>query len=204
MILTEERVVPKLMNPKNGLLREHIQRYRFASRFAGGKVLDIACGVGYGSDILLKGKNQEFIQRIVGVDIDEESIRYAQENYAYDKATYFKMNALSPDLVDKLGQFDTIISFETVEHLEEDSVFIDNLFRLLKPNGKLIISTPFGRGRGIPCSNPFHVHQYREEEFLELLEVFDKVEMYYQRNETIEKPLEGKKYYLMVAVCSKF
>ncbi|WHH60953.1 class I SAM-dependent methyltransferase [Petroclostridium sp. X23] len=203
MVLTDERVIPKLMNPKNGLLKEHIQRYKFASGFAKGKVLDIACGVGYGSHILLNGKNRELIKHIVGVDIDEDTIQYARENYAHDKAAYYKMNALSPDLVDELGQFDTIISFETVEHLEEDIIFIDNLYRLLKLNGKLIISTPFGRGRGIQCSNPFHIHQYKEEEFIELLEIFDSVKMYHQRDETIEIPIEDKKYYLMVAVCSK-
>jgi hypothetical protein len=44
--------------------------------------------------------------------------------------------------------------------------------------------------------------QYKEEEFLQLLNHFKNVELYYQRNETIEKPVEGKKYYLMIAVCS--
>ena len=54
-----------------------------------------------------------------------------------------------------------------------------------------------------PCSNPFHVHQYKEEEFIEVLRCFEDVQMYYQVDEIIEKRVDEKKYYLMVAVCKK-
>ncbi|OGO77097.1 MAG: SAM-dependent methyltransferase [Clostridiales bacterium GWB2_37_7] len=202
MKLTGERVIPKLMDCNNGLLREHIERYEFASRYAGGRVLDIACGVGYGIQILLDNDNGEKIQHIIGVDIDEETVAYAKSNYTSSKVSYFIKDALSEALEVDLGSFDTIISFETLEHLENDAAFIHNLEQLLKPSGKLIISTPMGRGRGMPCSNPYHVHQYKEEEFIQLLNKFNKVELYYQRNDTIEKAIEGKKYYLMIAVCS--
>ena len=199
MLLTEERVIPKLMNPKNGMLREHIYRYKFASSFAKGQVLDIACGVGYGTDILLK--ESKVIDSILGVDIDKESIDYAREHYSNPKTKYLVKDVLSPFLSDEIGLFDTVISFETIEHLKNDVMFVQNLHKMLKPNGTLVISTPFGRGRGIPCSNPFHIHQYKEEEFADLLKGFGEVDMYYQLDESIEKRKANKKYYLMVAVC---
>lgn len=201
MKLTEERVIPKLMNPKNGILLEHKARYRFASQFVRGKVLDIACGVGYGAEILLRSSRTDHIENIVGVDIDEMSIQYAREHYSSPRTRYIKGDVLSPDLKAELGTFDTIITMETIEHLEDDEAFVSNLYSLLDPEGTLIISTPFGRGRGIPCTNPFHYHQYKEEEFLDLLKMFRTVENYHQIDETIEKPIPGKKYYLMVAVC---
>ncbi|MDF2841312.1 MAG: Methyltransferase type 12, partial [Clostridia bacterium] len=181
----------------------HIRRYEFASQFVAGSVLDIACGVGYGMQILLENDGLGKIKNIIGVDIDQETVEYARSHYGNEKASYIVDDAAAPDLTARLGSFDTIVSFETIEHLEDDEAFMNNLFNLLKPSGKLIISTPFGRGRGIPCSNPYHVHQYKEEEFLMLLNGFETIEMFYQRNEDIEKAIEGKKYYLMIAVCTK-
>lgn len=201
MRLTGERVIPKLMRSENGMLKEHVKRYEFASKYAKGDVLDIACGVGYGTQILLENDHDGKIKHITGADIDEDTIDYAKSNYPNEKVSYHVCDALSANIEVELGMFDTIISFETVEHIEQDEVFIDNLKKLLKPNGHLIISTPFGRGKGMPCTDPFHVHQYKEEEFVEILREFDDIEMYYQRNETIEKQVEGKKYYLMIAVC---
>ncbi|MFZ2537586.1 MAG: class I SAM-dependent methyltransferase [Oscillospiraceae bacterium] len=199
MILTGERVIPNLMKPENGMLREHTARYRFASKFACGSVLDIACGVGYGTGLLLN--ESTVVENVLGVDIDEISINYAKIHYSHPKAKYLVKDALSPYLHDEIGLFDTVISFETIEHLKEDAKFVRNLQGLLKPDGALIISTPLGRGRGIACSDPFHVHQYKEEEFIDLLNCFGSVDMYYQFGETIEKMVKGKKYYLMVAVC---
>jgi 2-polyprenyl-3-methyl-5-hydroxy-6-metoxy-1,4-benzoquinol methylase len=203
MELTQERVVPKLMNPKNGMLIEHIERYRFASEFARGRVLDIACGAGYGSELMLRGKNGMLIDEILGADIDKKAVEYALEHYSFDNVSYVVANALNPDLKKELGNFDTIVSFETIEHFKGDEVFIKNLYDMLKPGGTAIISTPFGKGKDQPCKNPYHVYQYKEEEFLEVLSIFDDVKMYHQRDSDIELPLEGKKYYLMVAVCKK-
>jgi 2-polyprenyl-3-methyl-5-hydroxy-6-metoxy-1,4-benzoquinol methylase len=203
MELTQERVIPKQMNPKNGMLIEHLERYKFAAAFASGRVLDIACGAGYGSELLLEGSKRGAIKEIVGADIDEIALEYAKENYTFDNVTYRVADALSPKLKEELGSFDAIVSFETIEHFEGDEVFLKNIYDMLKPGGVAIISTPFGRGKDQPCKNPYHVYQYREEEFLEVLSIFDEVEMYHQRDSEIEIPLEGKKYYLMVAVCRK-
>ncbi len=201
MDLTGERVIPKQMNPKNGLLIEHVARYKFASEYAQGRVLDFACGVGYGIEVLLA--MGEGIKEVVGVDVDQESIDYARENYNYPWVRYLVGGATDITLVDKIGRFDTIVSMETIEHIKDDYNFIDNLVKLLKDDGTLVISTPFGRGREVECSNPYHYRQYKEEEFRELLTPFSQVELFCQRDSRIEKPESNVKYYLMVAVCKK-
>jgi 2-polyprenyl-3-methyl-5-hydroxy-6-metoxy-1,4-benzoquinol methylase len=198
---TEERIIPKHMNPSNGMLIEHAARYEFARQFTVGRVLDIACGVGYGSEILCR--ENSIIDEIVGVDISPEAIEYAKIHYRYEKTYYYKDNALDENLPNKYGEFDTILSFETIEHFEEDEIFIDNLYKMLKPDGTLLISTPFGRGKGEPCNCPFHVYQYKEEEFIDVLKPFKSLVMYHQVGQTIEVPKEEMKYYLMVAVCKK-
>jgi 2-polyprenyl-3-methyl-5-hydroxy-6-metoxy-1,4-benzoquinol methylase len=201
MKYTGERVIPKLMNAKNGLLLEHVYRYKFAERFCKGRVLDIACGVGYGTEILLK--ENEDINEFVGIDISAEAIEYAKENYSFPKVSYFVDDALNPDLHKIYRTFDTILSFETIEHFKEDERFIENLYTLLAPGGTLLISTPFGRGKDQPCSCKYHAFQYKEEEFLQVLEPFKNITMYHQIDSTIEIPKPGKKYYLMLAACKK-
>jgi len=201
MKYTGERVIPKEMDPQNGMLIEHIYRYKFSRDFAKGRVLDIACGSGYGSEILLE--NNDNIMELVGIDNSKESIEYAKEHYSFPKTSYYCDDALNENLHEIYGTFDTIISFETIEHFEGDEIFVNNLYNLLKPDGTLIISTPFGRGEGFPCSCPFHVYQYTEEEFLDILKPFKNITMYNQVNKAIEIPKDDKKYYLMIAVCKK-
>jgi len=198
---TDERVIPELMNPRSGILLEHIARYEFAKKYVKGRVLDIACGVGYGADILLDGPQEEIIEEIVGLDISTESIEYAKHMYGFLKVNFHVQDVTEENLQNIYGTFDTIISFETIEHLKDDYGFIKSLRNLLKPGGLLIISTPFGQGRGKPCSCPYHVHQYKEEEFRELLSIFNNVQMYHQLDQVVEQPIDNKKYYLMVAVC---
>lgn len=206
--LTGERVIPKLMKPTNGMLLEHIARYYFSLPYIRGRVLDIACGVGYGSHMIAKACKKE-IDEVVAVDVDKKTIQYAQKNYHHPLISYQTGDALDPQLPHKLGQFDTIVSFETIEHVPDDQLFIEQMYRMLNPGGTLILSTPFGQGRGKPTNEPFHVHQLTREEFIELFGVFNEVEIYYQRGVTFERglgnepPREGVKYPLGIAVAKK-
>lgn len=199
---TGERVIPKEMKPTNGMLLEHTARYYFSTPYVHGRVLDIACGTGYGSQMVAKNRKKE-ITEMIGVDIDEETLIYAKANYYHPLLAYIEGNVLDPNLPEKLGTFDTILSFETIEHVEDDKLFMKNMYDLLNKGGKLILSTPFGEGRGIPCGQPFHVHQLTNEEFTELFKDFSEVEFYYQRGVTIEPPREGVYYPLGVAVAVK-
>ncbi|HLO13090.1 MAG TPA: class I SAM-dependent methyltransferase [Pseudoneobacillus sp.] len=199
---TGERIIPKTMKMMNGMLLEHIARYYFALPYIKGRVLDIACGTGYGCHLVAKDRKRE-VTEIIGVDIDEETIQYATREYHHQKVTYVRGNAVDSQLPEKLGMFDTILSFETIEHVSDDLTFMENLYQMLKPGGTLVLSSPFGRGRGKPTSEPFHVHQLTPEEFEQLFEKFSSVEIFYQRGPTFEKKREGVRYFIGIAVCIK-
>lgn len=199
---TGERIIPKEMKPTNGLLLEHIARYYFSTPYVKGRVLDLACGTGYGGQMVAKARKKE-ITEMIGVDIDDETLKYAKANYFHPLLTFEKGNVLDPHLPEKLGTFDTILSFETIEHVEDDQLFMENMYKLLNPGGTLVLSTPFGQGKGTPCGVPFHVHQFTDEEFIGLFKNFSDVEYYYQRGVTIEPPREGVSYPLAVAVARK-
>ncbi|RNB75976.1 class I SAM-dependent methyltransferase [Brevibacillus invocatus] len=199
---TGERIIPKQLKPTNGMLLEHIARYYFATPYIKGRVLDIACGTGYGSHMVAKERKRELTE-LIAVDNDDDTIYYANREYNHQKIIYQKEDALDPDLPEKLGMFDTILSFETIEHVADDQRFMDNLYQMLKPGGMLILSSPFGRGRGMPTSEPFHVHQLTPAEFEELFVRFRETEIYYQRGVTFEKPRDGVRYFIGVAVCTK-
>ncbi|CAM3497821.1 class I SAM-dependent methyltransferase [Cytobacillus oceanisediminis] len=199
---TGERIIPEELPITNGMLLEHLARYYFSLYYAKGRVLDIACGTGYGSKIMAKSKKEE-INEIIAVDIDEETLKYARQNHYHPHVKYVKADAADEKLPDDLGLFDVITSFETIEHLETEEAFLDNLFKMLKPGGILILSTPFGAGRGKPTREPFHIHQLTEEEFIELFEPYGDTEFYYQRSVLIEPKREGKHYPIGIAVCRK-
>lgn len=199
---TGERIIPKEMKPTNGLLLEHIARYYFSTPYVSGRVLDIACGTGYGSQMVAKTRKNE-ITEMIGVDIDAETLKYAVNNYYHPLLSFQKGNVLDPCLSEKLGTFDTILSFETIEHVKDDQLFMENIDNLLNPGGTLILSTPFGQGRGKPSREPFHVHQFTKEEFIDLFQIFSTAEIYFQRGVTIEPARKGVHYPLGVAVAVK-
>jgi len=199
---TGERVIPEYMKPSNGLLLEHMARYQFALPYVTGRVLDLSCGSGYGTHMMAKNRKNE-IKEVIGIDIDEDIIKYAKANYYHPKSFFQKENAVDPELPEKLGTFDTIISFETYEHIEEEQQLLHNYYTLLRPGGTLIVSTPFGEGRGKECGSPFHIHQIKPEDFRNLFQDYSSAEFYYQKGVLIEPPREGLHYPLGIAVCKK-
>lgn len=199
---TGERIIPEEMPITNGMLLEHLARYYFSIHYAKGRILDIACGTGYGSKIMAKSKKKE-ISEIIAADIDEDTLIYARQHHYHPLVRYVKVDAADKVLPAELGVFDVITSFETIEHIEAEEAFLANLFQMLKPGGTLIMSTPFGAGRGKPTREPFHIHQLTEEEFIGLFEPYAETEFYYQRSVLIEPKREGKHYPIGIAVCRK-
>ncbi|SER13588.1 class I SAM-dependent methyltransferase [Piscibacillus halophilus] len=201
---TGERVIPKLMDPLNPLLLEHIARYQFALNYLSGRVLDLSCGAGYGTHMIAK-QRKKHISEVIGLDLDQEIIDYAKNEYYHPQSTYEVADATDPNLINRFGTFDCIVSFETIEHIEDEKSIINNYHRLLKPGGTLIVSTPFGEGRGVPCGNPFHIHQLTQDEFRELFnERYEQVNFFYQNGVVMEpKQREGVRYPLGIAVCQK-
>lgn len=115
---------------------EHFERYEFAKRFISGKrVLDIACGVGYGSRMLIDGG----ATNVVGCDVLRDNVEYAANTYGCDGLKFIVKDARQP--IDE-GEFDVIVCFETIEHVDNYKAVLLNLHTLLKMDGKLIISSP--------------------------------------------------------------
>jgi 2-polyprenyl-3-methyl-5-hydroxy-6-metoxy-1,4-benzoquinol methylase len=187
---TGERIIPEKMKLMNMLLLEHVARYSFAIPYMRGRVLDIACGTGYGSQMLAKIRKNS-IQQFVAVDIDRETVEYARKTYYHPLISYRQEDALDPSLPEKLGTFDVIVSFETIEHVLNDILFVKHMDKLLRPGGRLVISTPFGQGRGKPCSAPFHVQQLTSVEFQHLITSFRAMDFYFQSGVTIERGIQN-------------
>lgn len=166
MEFTGERVVPG--NTPQRIFDDHIARYNFAKEYIKGKcVLDAACGTGYGTKTLKDGGAKE----VTGVDIDEESIIFARSKYPKNRFIVSDVSRLPFE--DK--SFDAIVSFETIEHIPNYQMFINEAFRVLKNNGSLIISSP---NRTITSpnkslkekpDNKFHITEFTLDEFQNLL-----------------------------------
>ncbi|MDG5786494.1 class I SAM-dependent methyltransferase [Evansella sp. AB-P1] len=199
---TGERVIPEKMDPMNGMLLEHLARYYFSMPFVNGRVLDIACGSGYGSKMLAK-KRKKDISELIGVDIAEDAITYAQKAYYHPLLSFRQGDIMDESIVNELGSFDTIVSFETIEHVEDDIAFMNQMHRLLKPGGTLILSTPFGQGRGKPTNQPFHYHQLTVAEFKENFNNFQSVDFYFQKGVMFEPPKENVHYPIGIGVATK-
>lgn len=200
-------MIPEYMKPDNGMWLEHLARYYFALPYAAGRVLDIACGSGYGTKLTAKSRKKH-ITSLVGVDRDEDTVIYAKGAHYHPKVDFITGDILDPSLPEKLGTFDTILSFETMEHVPDDRLFLAQLVKMLNPGGTLVLSTPFGAGRNQPSGTPFHYFQLTKEEFTALFQEsrygFSHVEYYYQAGVSFERePREEVHYPIGIAVCKK-
>jgi SAM-dependent methyltransferase len=155
---TGERMIPE--STAFNTFWEHIYRYRFAARFARGKrILDIACGEGYGSAALLKAGAAS----LIGVDVSPEACEHARRKYGVDARVGDAQNIPLPD-----DSVDLIVSFETIEHVPDPARFLDECVRVLAPGGVLVVSTPNRDSYGelMPgSSNPFHCSEMDLREF---------------------------------------
>lgn len=169
-----ERLIPDLItkNETTGLetLQLHLERYKFAAKFARGRVLDIACGVGYGTyemNKLVADKVTEF----VGVDISHDCIQFAKTRYNDKKITFISGDAMKFSDPQK---FDTIVCLETIEHLPNPKLFVHHLAALLAPQGIIIGSVPITPTVDI---NPYHVSDFTVYSFRELFHENNMIEV---------------------------
>ena len=161
-----ERIVPDELRSEDRTgaetLRLSTERYEFASNFASrGRVLDLACGVGYGTRILTDGSPAV---RGIGVDLAESAIEYANERYGNDRTSYEAHDAMG--FQDPDG-FETVVSIETIEHLPDPSAFVARVAKMVLPGGILIGSVPVTPSVD---ANPHHLHDFSERSFRRLFE----------------------------------
>ena len=136
---------------------EHIERYRLGAQIVNtaGIVVDIACGTGYGSNYLVMSG----ISKVVGVDRAESVVAYANNTYAkkLNNLYFIAGDAFGIPLAPETA--DTVVSFETIEHISESDNFLRQIYQILKPNGSLVISTPNKAVSTHYQENPFHINE---------------------------------------------
>lgn len=155
---------------------DHWERYEFAGKFVyKKKVLDIACGVGYGTALLSRASGN----RAIGLDIDGRSVEEAISNYG-NQANFKNIHDYQWPIEN--DSIDVLVSLETFEHLDNTSAFLCEAKRVLKLKGLLILSTPLNEtDTRFNPANQFHIREYNWDELgNEITNYFTILERYSQ------------------------
>jgi SAM-dependent methyltransferase len=147
----------------NLTLKLHLERYRFAARFVNpGRCIDIACGVGYGSQLLARSATG--IEEVIGVDISKEAVDFAAQHYPHERLRFVQHDAITFRSRDR---FDSVVSLETIEHVSNPSALVDNLIGLVRQGGILVASVPTTPSVDV---NPHHLTDFTETSFRRLFQ----------------------------------
>ncbi|HEU5104980.1 MAG TPA: class I SAM-dependent methyltransferase [Solirubrobacterales bacterium] len=170
--LTGERTLPDVPE-ENYWFRRHLVVYEWIAERVGGKrVVDMACGEGYGSDVLARTAGS-----VVGVDANPEAHEHARLRYQRPSLRFER------DLVESFSEpCDAVVFLQTIEHVQDPGAILEHFKSMLAPGGTAFVSTPNLLTLAPPgaekSDNPWHVKEYRAEEFRELCEGhFPRVEM---------------------------
>ncbi|HYF26405.1 MAG TPA: methyltransferase domain-containing protein [Baekduia sp.] len=172
LALTGERTLPDVPE-ENYWFRRHLVVYDWiAERVAGQRVVDMACGEGYGSDVLARTA-----AGVVGVDANPEAHEHARLRYVRDNLRFER------DLVETFDEpCDAVVFLQTIEHVQNPDEVLERFKALVGPTGQVIVSTPnvltLAPEGAEKSANPWHVKEYRPEEFRALCEAhFSQVEV---------------------------
>ena len=171
--LTGERTLPDVPE-ENYWFRRHLAVYEWiAARVRGRSVIDMACGEGYGSDVLAGSAS-----RVVGVDANPDAFEHARLRYVRGNLSFVR------DLVDGYSEpAEAVVFLQTIEHIEDPGATLDHFRSITGESGTVFLSTPnvltLAPKGAARSDNPWHVHEYRQEEFRALCaEHFGRVEMF--------------------------
>jgi SAM-dependent methyltransferase len=163
LALTGERTVPGLDVENYWFRRHEVVYQRLADRCAGRDVLEAGCGEGYGADLIAG-----VARHVIGLDYDESAVTHVRARYPRVEVVHGNLAALPmPD-----GSVDVVVNFQVIEHLWNQTQFVVECARVLRPSGLLMVSTPnritFSPGRDTPI-NPFHTRELNAAELADLL-----------------------------------
>lgn len=176
---TGERFIPESNDDE--LEIEHLQRYYSIQGLVKDKtVLDAACGEGYGSYLL-----SLYANKVTGIDIDEKTVKHARDKYGESEKLNYVCGSVADLCMVKSHSIDVVVSFETIEHIDESSqrAFLADIYRVLKEDGILIMSTPNKAEYTDKYNfqNKWHIREFYIEEFVKFLNSkFSKVRLYQQ------------------------
>jgi 2-polyprenyl-3-methyl-5-hydroxy-6-metoxy-1,4-benzoquinol methylase len=172
--LTGERTLPDVP-AENYWFQRHLAVYEWiADSVAGMRVIDMACGEGYGSAVLARSAASA-----VGVDANPEAHEHARLRYVRDNLRFDR--GLIETYGDK-GAYDAVVHLQTIEHVLDPAAALEHFRSLLAPGGTVYISTPnvltLAPEGAERSDNPWHLREYRAREFRELCEsVFAQVQL---------------------------
>ncbi len=159
LALTGERTLPDVPE-ENYWFRRHLAVYEWiAARVRGMRVIDMACGEGYGSDVLAGTA-----AGVVGVDANPEAHDHARLRYRGANLRFER------DLVESFSEpADAVVFLQTIEHLTDPGAALEHFRSLVGEGGTVFLSTPnvltLAPKGAARSDNPWHVHEYRAEEF---------------------------------------
>jgi SAM-dependent methyltransferase len=145
---------------------DHVARYRWvAGRIAGGRVLDVGCGHGFGAAFLAPS-----VREYVGLDVDADAIAWASSAFGrrFPHATFLETSDVPED-----GKFDAVVCFEVLEHVRDPARLLANLRSAAAPGAPVFVSTPNGSlsdGRPAWFMSPFHLAEFTASQFVGLLD----------------------------------
>lgn len=195
----ERQAAPTL----DGIRPDHVARYEFAARLIPrrGRVLDMACGVGYGAYIMSRSRR---CAEILAVDRSAQAIEYAKQCYSSSKIAYRLDDCLTTPLEPE--SYDLAVCFETIEHIQQPEQLLGRFCAALRPHGRLVLSTP--NQAALPYSAaafPFHVRHYRPAELEDLIgrSGLSIQEAYSQPSLKTKRIVSGWEGCFNIAVCAK-
>jgi SAM-dependent methyltransferase len=163
LTLTGERTIPGLDVENYWFRRHEVVYQQLAPRCAGLEVLEAGCGEGYGADLISR-----VARRVIALDYDETTVAHVRARYPRVEVMHGNLAELP--LAD--ASVDVVVSFQVIEHLWDQTQFVRECARVLRPSGLLMVSTPnritFSPGRDTPI-NPFHTRELNADELTRLL-----------------------------------
>ena len=147
----------------------HMCRYGFVRGLCEGRrILDVACGVGYGSALMSRWG----ADHVTGLDLSASAIADAERLFASERTRFVCAEGERLSRFFEAGEFDLVVSFETIEHVADPQSFLGEVRKVLKPGGVIVMSCPndWWHYPGEQEYNPFHQAKYRFEEFRSLAE----------------------------------
>jgi 2-polyprenyl-3-methyl-5-hydroxy-6-metoxy-1,4-benzoquinol methylase len=172
--LTGERTLPDIPE-ENYWFRRHLAVYEWiGARLTGASVIDMACGEGYGSEVLSRA-----CASVVGVDANPEAHEHARLRYPRQNLTFERGMVENHG---RTGAYDAVVFLQTIEHVYDPVGVLGHFRNLLVPGGVAYVSTPnvlkLAPAGAVKSGNPWHLKEYRAAEFGRLCAtVFDQVQV---------------------------